>query len=82
MSLQPNLTRPLVILPIDQHTHTVIFLHRFSADTTEDELRSKVLSAKMTRNHKTLAEPVPFRPLGVSLCERPRATLEQPVARG
>lgn len=61
MSLRQKLTKPLVIMPnyMDEHTHTVIFLHLFSADTTEDELQSKVLSAKMTKNHKTLAEQFP-----------------------
>lgn len=59
MSLRQHLISPLVISPVDKHTHTVIFLHRFSADTTEHELRSKILSAKMTRDHRTLAEQFP-----------------------
>lgn len=59
MSLRQNLIRPLVISPAGRHTHTVIFLHRFSADTSQDELRSKILSAKMTRDHRTLAEQFP-----------------------
>lgn len=59
MSLRQNLISPLVIPPVDKHTHSVIFLHRFSVDTIEDELRSKVLSSKMTRDHRTLAEQFP-----------------------
>lgn len=59
MSLRQKLTKPLVVVPVEQHTHTVIFLHRFSADTTENELRRKLLSEKMTRNHKSLAEQFP-----------------------
>lgn len=59
MALREKLTPPLVVGPAEQHTHTVIFLHHFSAETTDEEFRSKVLSAKMTKNHKTLAEQFP-----------------------
>lgn len=59
MSLRENLTKPLVVEPTDDHAHTVIFLHRFPAETTEEELRSKVLARKLTKNHKTLHEQFP-----------------------
>lgn len=49
----------MVIEPTQQHTHTVIFLHRFPVGTTEDELNTKILSAKMTKNHKQLYEQFP-----------------------
>ena len=59
MSLRQKLTKPLVIEPTDAHTHTVIFLHRFPAETTEEELRGRVLAQKLTKNHKTLREQFP-----------------------
>ncbi|ROV93021.1 hypothetical protein VPNG_09413 [Cytospora leucostoma] len=59
MSLRQNLTKPLIMGPTDDHTHTVIFLHRFPAETTEEELREKVLAQKLTKNHKTLHEQFP-----------------------
>lgn len=59
MSLRQNLTKPLIVGPADDHTHTVIFLHRFPAETTEEELRGKVLAQKLTKNHKTLHEQFP-----------------------
>lgn len=45
--------------PAGGHSHTVVFLHRFPESTTDEELRSKVLSEKLTRNHKTLREQFP-----------------------
>lgn len=59
MSLRQNLTKPLVVEPTDDHAHTVIFLHRFPEETTEEELRSKILAQKLTKNHKTLQEQFP-----------------------
>ncbi|ROV97101.1 hypothetical protein VMCG_07458 [Cytospora schulzeri] len=58
MSLRQKLTKPLIVEPAqaDDHTHTVIFLHIFPAETTEEELGSKILSHKLTKNHKTLQE--------------------------
>ncbi|KAK7735224.1 hypothetical protein SLS53_007614 [Cytospora paraplurivora] len=59
MSLRQILTKPLIVGPTDDHTHTVIFLHRFPTETTEEELRGKVLAQKLTKNHKTLHEQFP-----------------------
>ncbi|KKY30831.1 putative phospholipase carboxylesterase [Diaporthe ampelina] len=61
MALRQRLVRPLVVDPADtsSHSHTVVFLHRFPESTTDDELRNKVLSEKLTRNHKTLREQLP-----------------------
>lgn len=59
MSLRQNLTKPLVVDPTGEHTHTVVFLHRFPADTTEEELRGKVLARKLTKDHRTLQEQFP-----------------------
>ncbi|KAF3809963.1 hypothetical protein GCG54_00014177 [Colletotrichum gloeosporioides] len=61
MSLRQQLTRPLVNDVSDgyQHTHTVVFLHRFKEETTDEELKTKVLSEKLTKNHKTLREQFP-----------------------
>ncbi|KAI8192756.1 hypothetical protein KHU50_013082 [Colletotrichum sp. SAR 10_65] len=61
MSLRQQLTRPLVNDVPDgyQHTHTVVFLHRFKEETTDEELKTKVLSEKLTKNHKTLREQFP-----------------------
>ncbi|KAK2730901.1 hypothetical protein CKAH01_09336 [Colletotrichum kahawae] len=61
MALRQKLTRPLVIDVSDgyQHTHTVMFLHRFKETTTDEELKTKVLSEKLTKNHKSLREQFP-----------------------
>lgn len=59
MALREKLTRPLVVDPAEGHSHTVVFLHRFPQSTTDQELRTKVLSEKLTRNHKTLHEQFP-----------------------
>ncbi|KAH0423658.1 hypothetical protein CcaCcLH18_12020 [Colletotrichum camelliae] len=61
MALRQKLTRPLVIDVSDgyQHTHTVVFLHRFKETTTDEELKTKVLSEKLTKNHKSLREQFP-----------------------
>ena len=59
MSLRKHLTKPFVVPPSKDHSHTVIFLHRFPQDTAEEELPAKVLSAKLTKNHKTLSEQYP-----------------------
>lgn len=59
MALRQRLTKPLVVDPADHHSHTVVFLHRFPESTTDQELRDKVLSEKLTRNHKTLREQFP-----------------------
>lgn len=59
MSLREKLTKPLAIEPIALHTHTVIFLHRFPTEITDVDLRTKVISEKMTRNHKKLSEQFP-----------------------
>lgn len=59
MALRQRLVRPFVVDPAEVHSHTVVFLHRFPETTTDDELRNKVLSEKLTRNHKTLREQFP-----------------------
>lgn len=62
MSLRQKLTKPFVVEPADpaNHTHTVVFLHRFPETTKDDELPARVLSSKRTsRNHKTLGEQFP-----------------------
>lgn len=59
MALRQRLTKPLVVDPADDHSHTVVFLHRFPESTTDQELRSRVLSEKLTRNHKTLRGQFP-----------------------
>ena len=59
MSLRKHLIKPFVVSPSKDHSHTVIFLHRFPQDTVEEELPAKVLSAKLTKNHKTLSEQYP-----------------------
>jgi hypothetical protein len=59
MALRQKLVRPLVVDPAEGHSHTVVFLHRFPEATTDQELRNKVLSEKVTRNHKTLREQFP-----------------------
>ncbi|KAL2877070.1 hypothetical protein SGCOL_007691 [Colletotrichum sp. CLE4] len=61
MSLRQNLIKPMVVDANEghHHTHTVVFLHRFPESTTEKELRGKVLSEKLTMNHKTLREQFP-----------------------
>ncbi|KAJ0386149.1 hypothetical protein COL922a_004912 [Colletotrichum nupharicola] len=61
MSLRQQITRPLVNDVTDgyQHAHTVVFLHRFKEATTDEELKTEVLSEKLTKNHKTLREQFP-----------------------
>ena len=59
MALRQKLSKPFVVPPLSDHTHTVVFLHRFPESTSDEELPNKVLSAKRTRNHKTLQEQFP-----------------------
>lgn len=59
MALRRTLSKPLVVEPALEHTHTVVFLHRFPESTSDEELPLKVLSAKRTKNHKTLREQFP-----------------------
>lgn len=61
MSLRQQLIKPLVVDPAggNTHTHTVVFLHRFPEATTDDELRAKVLSEKLTKNHESLRQQFP-----------------------
>ena len=56
MSLREVLAKPLALEPLARgnHTHTVIFLHRYPQDTTEKALRAKVLSARHTKNTRSL----------------------------
>ncbi|KAK7931549.1 Acyl-protein thioesterase [Apiospora marii] len=54
MALRQNLTEPYVVKPLSDHTHTVIFLHRFPESTDDKTLRTKVLSTKLTKDGKTL----------------------------
>lgn len=59
MSLCETLAKPLVVEPVEYHTHTVVFLHLFKQGATEDESRSKILSGKMTKDHRTLLQQFP-----------------------
>lgn len=59
MALRQRLVKPFVVDPAEGHSHTVVFLHRFPESTTDQELRSKVLSEKLAKNHKTLREQFP-----------------------
>ncbi|RYP30036.1 hypothetical protein DL767_006451 [Monosporascus sp. MG133] len=59
MSLREDLIMPFIVEATEDHSHTVIFLHRFPQETTAEELPAKVLSSKLTKNHKTLAEQFP-----------------------
>lgn len=59
MALRQKLVRPFVVDPTDGHSHSVVFLHRFPESTTDQELHDKVLSQKLTKNHKTLREQFP-----------------------
>lgn len=59
MALRQKLIRPLVVDPAEGHSHSVVFLHRFPESTTDQELHNKVLSQKLTKNHKTLREQFP-----------------------
>ncbi|RYP10547.1 hypothetical protein DL764_000600 [Monosporascus ibericus] len=59
MSLREELILPFIVEATEDHSHTVIFLHRFPQETTAEELPTKVLSAKLTKNHKTLAQQFP-----------------------
>ncbi|KAH6660858.1 hypothetical protein BKA67DRAFT_530942 [Truncatella angustata] len=67
MSLLRDLVKPLVIEAKEDHSHTVVFLHRFPAGTTDDELRTKVLSEKkpgftvtLQRRYPTLRWVFPY----------------------
>ncbi|KAM0819131.1 hypothetical protein AB5N19_04946 [Seiridium cardinale] len=46
MSLVQQLSKPVAIGPTGDHSHTVVFLHRFPAETTRQELGYKVLAKK------------------------------------
>lgn len=60
MALREKLTKPLVLGPAGgQHTHTVDFLHLFEAISDDDAFRSRVLAAKQTKDHRTLAAQFP-----------------------
>lgn len=59
MALRQKLVKPFVVEPTLDHTHSVVFLHRFPEATSDDELSDKVLSSKQTRNHRTLHEQFP-----------------------
>lgn len=59
MALRQKLVKPFVVDPAEGHSHTVVFLHRFPESTTDEELHNKVLSQKLTNNHKTLREQFP-----------------------
>lgn len=59
MSLRDKLTKPLILEPAREHTHTVIFLHLFEPDTDDITLRAKVLAAKQTKDHRTLQDQFP-----------------------
>lgn len=59
MALRQKLVKPFVVDPAEGHSHTVVFLHRFPESTTDEELHNKVLSQKLTKNHKTLREQFP-----------------------
>jgi hypothetical protein len=59
MAVRQQLPTPLVVEPAERHSHTVVFLHRFPQETTDQELRNKVLSEKRTRDHRTLGEQFP-----------------------
>lgn len=59
MALRQKLVKPFVVDPAEGHSHTVVFLHRFPESTTDQELHNKVLSQKLTKNHKTLREQFP-----------------------
>ncbi|KAI0150525.1 hypothetical protein GGR57DRAFT_514140 [Xylariaceae sp. FL1272] len=59
MACPKALRRPLVIYPESEHTHTVIFLHRFAPTDSEYEIRSKALSSKMSKDHITLRDKFP-----------------------
>ncbi|KAI1264614.1 hypothetical protein F5Y18DRAFT_417589 [Xylariaceae sp. FL1019] len=53
------LRRPLVIYPEIEHTHTVIFLHRFAPTDSEYEIRCKALSTKMSKDNIALRDKFP-----------------------
>ncbi|KAK0624123.1 hypothetical protein B0T14DRAFT_193393 [Immersiella caudata] len=58
-ALRQTLTKPFVVEPTMDHTHTVVFLHRFPETTTAAIIPSKVLSSRRTKNHKTLTKQFP-----------------------
>lgn len=59
MALRQTLSKPFVVEPQADHTHTVVFLHRFPESVPDDQLPFKVLASKQTKDHKTLAEQFP-----------------------
>lgn len=59
MSLRENLIEPFVVEASKGHLYTIIFLHRLPQDTPPEQLPAKLLSEKLTKNHKTLAEQFP-----------------------
>ncbi|KAK3346048.1 hypothetical protein B0T25DRAFT_550908 [Lasiosphaeria hispida] len=59
MALRQTLSKPFTVEPTADHTHTVVFLHRFPEATSDADLPDKVLSSKHTKNHKTLREQFP-----------------------
>ncbi|KAI8624361.1 hypothetical protein F5Y19DRAFT_319461 [Xylariaceae sp. FL1651] len=59
MALQKTLTEPWVIEPLTEHTHTVIFLHKFDPEADENLLRKKLLCEKRTKNGITLRAQFP-----------------------
>lgn len=61
MALRQSLQKPLIVEPAPghDHTHTVVFLHRFPPDTSDEDLRRKVLSEKLTEDRKTLRHQFP-----------------------
>jgi len=59
MALRQKLSKPFTVEPTADHTHTVVFLHRFPESTSDADLPDKVLCSKRTKNHKTLREQFP-----------------------
>ncbi|CAJ2507550.1 Uu.00g087360.m01.CDS01 [Anthostomella pinea] len=51
--------KPLVVEPTTNHKFTVIFLHKFADDISDEDFNAKVLAQKLTKNHKTLREQLP-----------------------
>ncbi|KAK9771741.1 hypothetical protein SCAR479_11529 [Seiridium cardinale] len=59
MSLVQQLSKPVAIGPTGDHSHTVVFLHRFPAETTRQELGYKVLAKKKVSVSTTLQNQYP-----------------------
>ncbi|KAK9423795.1 hypothetical protein SUNI508_03811 [Seiridium unicorne] len=59
MSLVQQLSKPLAIEPTGDHSHTVVFLHRFPAETTRQELGFKFLAKKKVSVATTLQNQYP-----------------------